>query len=83
MKNFVIFGVSRDLSRRYILPALQKLSAKGHHFNYFGFARSLPGPQFKKGFLKKINYFTGNYDYDNISSFASEISPDTIFSFLK
>jgi len=81
MKNIVIFGVSGDLSQRYILPALQKLSAKGHHFNYFGFARSLPGPQFKKGFLKKINYFTGNYDYDGLASLSKEITPDTIFYF--
>lgn len=81
MKNFVIFGVSGDLSRRYILPALQKLSTKGHRFNYFGFARSLPSPQFKKGFLKKIHYFTGSYDYDGLSSLAKNISPDTIFYF--
>lgn len=81
MKNFVVFGVSGDLSQRYILPALQKLSRKGHRFNYYGFARSLPSPQFKKGFLKKIQYFTGSYDYEGLSTLSKELSPDTIFYF--
>jgi glucose-6-phosphate 1-dehydrogenase len=81
MKNFVIFGASGDLSRRYIIPALRKLSSKNHKFNYFGFSRSPSPPEFKRGFLKKFQYYTGSYDHDGLSNLAPAITPDTIFYF--
>ena len=81
MKNFVIFGVSGDLSRRYILPALNCLAGQGHKFRYFGFSRSPVTPPASDIFSPQINLFQGSYDYSGLTRLASKLTPATIFYF--
>jgi glucose-6-phosphate 1-dehydrogenase len=81
MKNFVIFGVSGDLSQRHILPALSHLAKRGHKFNYFGYSRSPVRTTLQNAISKKFQFFTGNYDYTGLSALASCLTPDTIFYF--